>query len=320
MQGDFQLFPESATELARSIDRLHLFIVVVSLFFATAIAGLVVFFSVRYRRSRHGAKATQRVESTRLEVLWTAIPFAIAMGMFAWGATLYSQVMTPPAEGMRFHVTGKQWMWKLQHPSGQREINQLHVPAGRNVVLTMISEDVIHSFYVPAFRVKHDVLPGRYTNVWFHATEPGRYHLFCTEYCGTKHSEMIGEVVVMEEAEYERWLSGRPAVEDPVEAGRALFERVRCDTCHEAGPTQRGPSLVGVAGSPVQMADGSVVLADADYLRESILVPARRLTAGYEPLMPSYAGQIGEEEVLLLIAYIESLAAAEAGAQKGAQR
>lgn len=320
MQRDFQLFPESATDLARSIDHLHLFILVVSLFFATLIAGLVIFFSVRYRRGRQPRPSGRMIDSTRLEVLWTVIPFVLAMAMFAWGATLYSRVMTPPAEGMRFYVTGVQWKWKIQHPSGQREINQLHVPVGRDVVLTMISEDVIHSFYVPAFRVKHDVLPGRYTNVWFHATKPGRYHLFCAEYCGTKHAEMIGEVVVMEAADYERWLSGRPAAEDPVEAGRALFERLRCNTCHEAGPSQRGPSLVGVAGRPVQLADGSVVVADADYLRESILMPARRITAGYEPLMPSYAGQLGEEEVLLLIAYIESLATPAPGAPEGGAR
>jgi cytochrome c oxidase subunit 2 len=317
MQSEFQLFPEGASSIAGKVDDLHWFLVVVALFFASLIAGLLLYFSWRYRRGRNPRPTGQIAGSMRLEILWSAIPLALSMVMFLWGAKLYAQIKTPPEEGMQVHVTAKQWMWKIQHPTGQREINALHIPVNRNIVLTMISEDVIHDFYVPAFRVKQDVLPGRYTNLWFRAEKPGRYHLFCAEYCGTKHSEMIGEVIVMEQADYEAWLSGNLAGQDPVEAGKALFEKLRCDTCHAAGPSQRGPSLIGVAGSEVALEGGGSVTADDGYLRESILEPTKKITAGYEKLMPTYKGQISEEEILLLIAYIESLSAPETGSGGG---
>jgi cytochrome c oxidase subunit 2 len=231
-----------------------------------------------------------------------------------WGTRLYLRVQTPPLEAMSFHVTGKQWMWKIQHPTGQSEINELHVPLGQRITLTMISEDVIHSFFVPAFRVKKDVLPGLYGALWFTPTRVGIYHLFCAEYCGTKHSEMVGRVVVLDPAEYQSWLEGRPAQANPIESGALLFQSLRCDTCHSVGTPPpggpaRGPDLAGRFGSDATLADGQRVRFDERYVRESLLEPAKRLSAGFQPLMPSYKGQIGESDVLDLIAYLKSLRA-----------
>jgi cytochrome c oxidase subunit 2 len=244
-----------------------------------------------------------------LEIAWTAVPLAIALLSFAWGAKVFVHMRTPPQEGMQFLGTGKQWMWKLQHPTGQREINSLHVPVGQKIVLTLTSEDVIHDFFVPAFRVKADVLPGAYNRLWFEATQEGTFHLFCAEYCGTKHSEMIGQVIAMDPAAYEQWLAGQPAAKDPVEAGKVLFENLRCDTCHAAGSGQRGPDLANRFGTQVRLHDGQTVLFDEDYARESILEPTKRISAGYQALMPTYQGQVDELQILHLIAYVQSLTA-----------
>jgi cytochrome c oxidase subunit 2 len=207
------------------------------------------------------------------------------------------------------NVVGKQWMWKLQHMEGRREINELHVPVGRPVKLVMTSEDVIHSFFVPAFRIKQDTVPGRYTTAWFEATTPGTYHLFCAEYCGTLHSGMIGRVVVMEPAAFQEWLSGADAQARPVaEAGAALFERQGCVSCHVKGNEGRGPWLAGVAGGPVTLEGGRTLVADDAYLRESIMNPRAHVVRGYEPIMPAYQGLLTEEQVMELIAYIKSLA------------
>jgi cytochrome c oxidase subunit 2 len=208
---------------------------------------------------------------------------------------------------MQLWVVGKQWMWKIQHPEGRREINELHVPLNQPVRLTMTSEDVIHSFYIPAFRVKMDVIPGRYTSLWFQATQPGEYHLFCAEYCGTKHSGMIGKVTVMEAADYERWLSGKPSNETMEQAGERLFVQNNCNTCHHSRADARGPLLDNVFGKPVQLETGGTVLADEAYVRESILNPAAKVVKGYRPVMPTYQGQISEESVMQLLAYIKSL-------------
>jgi cytochrome c oxidase subunit 2 len=208
---------------------------------------------------------------------------------------------------MDVYVVGKQWMWKVQQPQGQREINELHVPIGRAVRLTMTSDDVIHSFYIPAFRIKKDVVPGRYSSEWFEATKPGKYHLFCAEYCGTKHSEMIGWVYAMEPQDYEQWLSGSTGNEPPEEAGRKLFESMRCDTCHKAAPDARGPSLNGLFGRQVVLKDGNTVVANEDYIRESILKPLSKVVKGFDPIMPTYAGQLGEEQILQILAYIKTL-------------
>ncbi len=306
MFEDLSFWPASASTVSGSIDALYLFLIGVSAFFATLIAAALVLFSIRYRR-RPGQRARAVEGSTALELLWTGIPLAIVLFIFVWGARVYYRVLTPPAEGMQFHVTGKQWMWKVQHPTGQSEINSLHVPVGQRIVLTMISEDVIHSFFVPAFRLKNDVLPGLYRSLWFTATKVGTYHLFCAEYCGTKHSEMIGQVVVMDPADYQAWLDGLPAEKNPVEAGALLFQNLRCDTCHSAASGARGPDLTGRFGQEVLLSDGQQALFDERYVRESLLEPARRVSAGFQPLMPTYRGQLREDEILALIAYLKSL-------------
>jgi cytochrome c oxidase subunit 2 len=230
------------------------------------------------------------------------------MVMFFWGADIYFRMSRPPADAIEITTVAKQWMWKFQHPEGKLEINDLHVPLDRPVKLRMISEDVIHSLYVPAFRAKQDVLPGRYTTVWFQATRPGEYHLFCAEYCGAKHSEMRGKVIVLEPSAYQEWLAGGRRGETPLEAGRKQFEERRCDQCHKPlGETGRGPPLEGLFGSTVPLANGQTVVADENYIRESILRPQAKLRAGYQPLMPTFEGQMGEEEILHLLAYIKSL-------------
>lgn len=308
MFQDLPLFPPSASTLSDRVDHLYLFLVGMSLFFSLLISGAIVLFAVRHRRAK-GVRATQIEGSVPLELVWTLIPLALVMVCFAWGARLFFEAGRSPDDALRFEVTGKQWMWKIQHPTGHREINDLHLPVGVPIELQMTSEDVIHSFYIPAFRVKQDVLPGRYTTMWFEATRPGTYHLFCAEYCGTKHAEMIGTVHALDPLEYERWLEGAPPPEDPVEAGARLFAALRCDTCHAAGAESRGPLLDGRFGSQVMLASGETVAFDAEYVRRSILEPAAQISAGYTPLMPTYRGQVSPEQIAQLTAYIRSLPA-----------
>ena len=305
----FGLLPPQASTVAGQVDALFFFQVGVSLFFTLLVAGLITYFMVRYRRRREDERPPLILADLRLEVLWTAIPFLLVMVMFGWGAAVFATLRRPPADAIRVNVVGKQWMWKLQHMEGRREINELHVPVGRPIELVMTSEDVIHSFFVPAFRVKQDVVPGRYATAWFEATTPGSYHLFCTEYCGTLHSGMIGRVVVMEPAAFQAWLSGDDTQALPVaEAGAGLFERQGCVSCHAEDDTGRGPSLIGVAGTTVTLEGGRTVVADDDYLRESIMHPRARVVRGFEPIMPAYQGLLTEEQVMELIAYIKSLA------------
>jgi cytochrome c oxidase subunit 2 len=306
MLEQLPLMPDGASTLSGRVDALFLFLVGVSAFFTLLICSALVVLGLRYRR--RSDRESEAVEgSTTLELLWTGIPLLIVLGVFGWSAKLYYDLTVVPVDGMPFTVTGKQWMWKIQHPTGQREINALHVPVGTTCVLTMTSEDVIHSFYVPAFRTKADVVPGRYTQLWFQPTRAGTYHLFCAEYCGTKHSEMNGWVEVMEPALYEAWLSGQPRGASPEESGRLLFENLRCQTCHAAGSGQRGPVLDGLFGAEVELADGSHARFDEAYVRESILQPNERITRGFQPLMPTYTGQVSEEQILELIAYLRSL-------------
>ncbi|MGH9554276.1 MAG: cytochrome c oxidase subunit II, partial [Terriglobales bacterium] len=241
---------------------------------------------------------------------WTVIPLLIALTMFGWGASIFFAMNRPPRGALEIYAVGKQWMWKFEHTGGQREINELHVPVGRDVKLNMISQDVIHSFYVPAFRVKQDVLPGRYTTLWFHATKPGRYHLFCAEYCGTKHSGMIGWVEVMEPAQYQSWLSGG-AGGSLASSGEKLFRDLACNTCHSAESGARGPDLAGLFGRPVELEARQAVVADENYLRESIVDPRAKLVKGYQPIMPTFQGQISEEGLLQLVAYMKSLPKAQ---------
>jgi len=310
MQNTY-LWPVSASSHSGEIDALYIFLLGVSVFFTVGIVAALLFFSVRYRR-RPGQVATQIEGSLPLELLWTGVPLVIVLFVFAWGTKLYFEVSVPPVEAMQFQVTGKQWMWKIRHPTGQSEINSLHVPVGQKVVLTMISEDVNHSFFIPAFRVKKDVVPGLYTTLWFEATKVGTYHLFCAEYCGTKHSEMIGQVVVMDPSEYQTWLDGRPSEKDPVAAGALLFQNLRCDTCHNETSGARGPDLAGRFGSEVVLQGGAQLRFDERYVRESILEPTKRISAGFQPLMPSYQGQVSESDIMHMTAYLKSLAAQEA--------
>jgi cytochrome c oxidase subunit 2 len=304
MSRDIGFMPEQASTVAGDVDALYLFLWAVTTFFTVLIAALIIYFAIRYRRRRDDEPPPPKTRTDmRLELTWTFVPLALVLVMFWWGArVLYSQ-LRPPTDTLDIDVVGKQWMWKIQHRStGRREINELHVPAGRAVRLLMASQDVIHSFYVPAFRVKQDVIPGRYTSVWFEATKPGTYHLFCTEYCGTQHSGMIGKVIVMEPARYEAWLAGT-SDEPAAASGERLFNAFGCATCHG----QRAPTLAGIWGQPRRLADGRTVTADEAYMRESILYSTEKIVEGFQPIMPSYRGQISEEQLMHLLAYIKSL-------------
>jgi cytochrome c oxidase subunit 2 len=305
------LFPEQASTVAAHVDHVYYFLLAISAFFTLLIAGLIVVFMVRYRRRSPDEIGFAVQRSLALEAAWTGIPLLIVMVIFFWGASIFATMNHPPAGALPIDVVGKQWMWKLQHAEGRREINELHIPLGRPVKLTMTSEDVVHSFFVPAFRTKQDVLPGRYTRTWFEPTKLGTYHLFCAEYCGTIHSGMIGQVVVMEPADYERWLSGTapggPADLPPAAAGELVFTQQGCPTCHRGDTTGSCPSLAGLFGRPVRLSTGATVVADEDYIRESILDPGAKVVAGYEPVMPTYQGLLSEEAVMQLIAYIKSL-------------
>jgi cytochrome c oxidase subunit 2 len=301
------LFPPNASSIATEMDLLYLFITAVSGFFVVLVAALVVVFTIKFKR-RHADEVGADIHgSLALELTWTFIPFVLAMVMFVWGADLFFRLSRPPADAMEIFVVGKQWMWKVQHPEGVREINELHVPVGRNVRLTLGSEDVIHDYSIPAFRVKMDVVPGRLTTMWFQATTPGTYHLFCAEFCGTKHAGMIGTVTAMTPQDYEAWLAGGRSSGTPVQNGERLFTALACHTCHTQDSTGRGPSLYGVFGSQVTLADGRVVVADENYLRESIMSSQAKVVKGYQPIMPTFQGMVSEENLLQLIAYIKSL-------------
>jgi cytochrome c oxidase subunit 2 len=307
MGSVLQLLPERASVMAGRVDALLFFLLGVSGFFALLISVLLVTFAVRYRRRSEDEVPEPLEGSIPLELAWTFIPLGLAMGMYVWGASLYFTMSRPPRDAMEIQAVGKQWMWKFQHLGGQREIDELHVPLGRAVRLTMTSEDVIHSFYVPAFRVKYDVIPGRYTTAWFEATKVGRFHLFCAEYCGTQHSGMIGWVSVMEPAQYQRWLSGAATGGSLADAGAKLFASAGCATCHRSDGQGQGPPLDGIFGRTVQLQDGTTLVADETYVRESIVRPMAKVVRGYQPVMPTFEGVIDEEGVLQLIAYIKSL-------------
>ena len=277
------------------------------------VLGLMLYYVVRYREGSGADRSGVTQKSWVFESSWTAATLLLFFGLFIWGANLYLRLFQPPSDALRIAVIGKQWMWKIEHGGGQREINTLHVPIGRPIELLMTSEDVIHDFSIPAFRIKHDVLPGRYESLWFQASAPGRYHLFCTQLCGVDHSSMGGQVVAMTPGDYAQWLSDNRAADDLATQGRALFVRYGCSGCHNAegrggGGTVRAPSLNGVYGHPVPLMDGRVVTADDQYIRDSILMPSRDVAAGYENRMPSFAGVIPEADLLRLVAYIKSLA------------
>jgi len=308
MQGWIPLVPESASSFSWHVDALYFYLSGVTLFFTLLISGVLIFFTVRYRRRTPYEIPRPIAGSHKLETLWTIIPFLIAMTMFGWGAKLYFEQYKPPANAIEVYVVGKQWMWKLQHATGQREINELHVPVGRKIKLIMTSEDVIHDFFVPAFRTKADVVPGRYTTLWFEATKPGKYHLFCAEYCGMNHSGMTGSIYVMEPREFDNWLAGNTNSSTPAAAGQQLFQTLGCASCHGAnGEGGRGPTLAGLVGRDTPLEGGQTVRADEAYIRESILNPGAKIVAGFQPIMPTFQGQVTEDQLVQIVAFIKSL-------------
>jgi len=306
----FPLFPEVASTIATGVDYLYFFLTGVTVFFTTLIFGLILYFAVKYRRrpgrTAEQAGSNQQHQGFGLEIAWTVIPFLITLVMFTWGSSLYIANSRVPDQALDIYVVGRQWMWKVQHTNGRREINELHVPIGQAVKLTLASQDVIHSFYIPAFRVKQDVVPGRYVSMWFQPTRVGEYHLFCAEYCGTYHSGMIGRVVVMRPEDFQKWLGG-VTEESPVRTGEKLFTEFNCVNCHATGARQRCPQLGGLYGTDVMLEGGGTAKFDEAYIRESIINPNAKIVKGYPAVMPTYRGQISEEQLLDLIAYIRSL-------------
>jgi cytochrome c oxidase subunit 2 len=302
------LWPDAVSAHAEQVDLLFLALIALVTLLSLPVFVLLVVFAIRYRRGREVDRSERVNRNLWLEVSWAAIPFALSLAFFFWAATLYADLQRPPEDALQIDVVARQWMWKTQHPGGQREINALHVPQGRPVVLNMTSEDVIHSLYFPALRIKQDVLPGRTIRLWFDAEEPGTYHLLCTEFCGTSHSEMRGEIVVMAPAAYEDWLERQPLAPTLAARGAKLYRSLGCSGCHEDSDVARAPPLEGVFGSPVPLTSGEVIIADEAYVRDSILLPKKDVVAGYEPLMPSFANRIEEAQLIELVAYVKSLA------------
>jgi len=305
--GKLPLFPEQASTFAGDVDHLTMFLLAVAVFFTVLIFCSIFYLAIRYRRKNESELPGPVHGGMTLEILWSVIPFGITMILFTWGAKVFFAESRPPDNAMPLYVVGKQWMWKIEHMEGRREINELHIPVGRAVKLTMASEDVIHSFFVPAFRVKQDVVPGKYSTLWFQPTKVGKYHLFCAEFCGTRHSGMIGWVYVMEPKDYQDWLGGGASSGTLADAGQKLFNDLACGNCHKADGTGRCPSLEGLFGKTVQLAGGQKITADEAYLRESILHPDAKVVAGYAPLMPTFQGLVTEDGVLQLIEYIKSV-------------
>ena len=300
------LFPAEASTIAPYTDALYFFLLLITIVGILLVGGLIVGFSIRYRREKSPV-AVQVEGSTLLEATWTIIPLAIFLVVFVWGALLYFRIYTPPTNSMNIYVVGKQWMWKAEHPGGQHEINALHVPIGRPVQLTMISQDVFHSFSIPDFRVKREVIPGRYSTVWFQATTPGVYHIFCTQYCGTLHAGMIGQVTALSPEDYDKWTQLSTSGMSLAQNGERLYNSMGCNACHNGSAAARGPSLAGVYGARLQLANGSAITVNEAYLRDSILNPSQHVTAGYAPIMPTYQGQISEDGLIDLVEYIKTL-------------
>lgn len=321
---DLPLMPPQASSVSGEMDAIFLLLLALTIGFSVLVMALVLFFAIRYRAGSRANRSNPKHHDLRIELAWTIIPLILGLGVFFWNAKLYAQVFgKPPANAMEVFVIGKQWMWQAQHANGIRENNELHIPVGRPVKLTMISQDVIHGFYVPAFRIKRDVIPGRYNGVWFEAIKPGRYHLFCSQYCGKDHSMMEGWVTAMDPLDFQAWYEqgGEKSArrgKTMVEAGEELYKQLACGSCHGATSTRQGPSLIGIYRSQVKLDNKRTVLADEDYLRESILKPDAKVVYGYEPTMNSYQDQLSEEQVLQLIAYIKTLKAPQPALQPAA--
>jgi len=305
MWSGFPIRPDQASTIAEGYDHLFYFETFIAIFFATLIFATIFYFAIRYRRRSEHEHPPEIEGSLALELTWSLIPAALCGIMFFWASSLFFQNSTPPTQALEVFVVGKQWMWHLQHAEGPREINELHVPVGRPIKLTMTSEDVIHDFFVPAFRVKHDVVPGQYYSIWFQATKTGKYHFFCAQYCGAQHASMIGWVYVMSEVDYELWLAqGVKSGESMAQAGARMYQKLGCVTCHGTG---RAPAFNGIYNKPVLLTTGETVIADEAYLRRSILEPSAQIVNGYGPIMPTFKGQVSEEGLLQLIAFIKSL-------------
>ena len=305
------LRPPAASTIAEDVDRLHYTLTAITLFFTAVIFGCIFYFMIRYRRRSDDDRAEQIEGNIPLEMLWTGIPTLICAVLFIWASALYVRNSRPPTASTEIFVIGKQWMWHIQHPEGPREIDELHVPVGVPVKVTMTSQDVIHDFYIPAFRVKKDVLPGRYTSLWFQPTKVGTYHIFCGQYCGAEHSEMIGWVYVMEPTDYAAWLAGGAKSESLAQQGERLFNQLGCEACHVANNTARAPSLVGIYGRTEKLRDGLSRVVDESLIRQVIVNPNSVLLPNYPPIMPTFQGQVDEEQVLELIAYVKSLGTQE---------
>jgi cytochrome c oxidase subunit II len=307
--------PEATTS-APEVDYLIAALLLSSCAILALVFGLMLLYLFKYRAGSKIDRGGLSRKTWRIEVSWTVATLLVFFGLFLWGADLYVRLFQPPANALQIYVVGKQWMWKVEHQGGQREINAVHLPVGRPIQLIMTSEDVIHDFSVPAFRIKHDVLPGRYSTLWFEATEPGTYHLFCTQLCGTGHSQMVGDIFAMSGPDYEQWLEAAGTSGTLANEGKTLFMRFGCSGCHggtgadgrQSVSTVPAPPLAGLYGSPVTLDDGEVVIADDAYIRDCILIPEKRRVASYPPIMPSFSGIINEENVLKLVAYIKSLA------------
>jgi cytochrome c oxidase subunit 2 len=303
------MIPDQASTLAPPVDTLFFALLALAALFTALVTGLLVFFAIKYRRRSADEVPEQIEDSPRLEVLWTIVPLGLALIVFVWGSTLFLREAQPPADAELIYVLGKQWTWRMQHANGRQEVNELHVPVGRPVRLTMIAQDVIHSFFVPAFRIKQDVLPGRYTTVWFEASRVGTYTMYCAEYCGLDHSGMLAQVTVMDASAYATWLNAGP-VSEPAAEGARLFEQLSCGACHHADSGGVGPPLNGLYGRQLRLQDGSAMTADDNYLRESILNPQAKIVEGYPPVMPTFQGRVDEQQLVQLLMYIRSLGSA----------
>ena len=315
--SSFPLFPDQASVGAERVDAVYFGLLAISAFFALLIFVLLIYFALKYRRGAKVDRVIRRTDYLKLEMTWIIIPLLISFGIFGWAAKVYFDLRTPPDDALEIYVVGKQWMWKIQHPNGVREIDELHIPVGRTIKLTMTSQDVIHSFFIPAFRVKQDVLPGRYTTEWFQPTKVGEYHLFCAEYCGTSHSGMVGKVVVMDPLDYERWLRQGAAQESMAASGELLYQKLSCATCHKPGG--RGPDLAGLFNSQVKLEGGEVLIADREYIRESIINPMAKIVQGYPRMMPTYRTQLTEDQVNEVIEYIKSMSGGHETASRSTQ-
>lgn len=305
---ELPFLPPQASTIASQVDLIFIALLGLSTIFTSIVVVLVIYFSIRYRRGNRVDRSNPPVTNLRMELSWIGGLLLLGLGTFTGASIVYFRMSDPPRDAMDVFVVGQQWMWKFQHPQGVREINTLHIPVGEQVRLVMISQDVIHSFYVPAFRLKYDVLPSRYTYLWFEATQTGEFPIYCAEFCGAHHSRMLGRVIVMDPQEYESWLSTGGAAAAPMaQDGEQLFQQLGCSGCHAAEASARAPTLAGVSGSSVTLEGGDTVIADETYLRESILLPNEKVVAGYAPIMPAYEGRISAEQLNELVAYIRSL-------------